>query len=80
MFVRIIDENGFFVRDEFVTEITSFTIQTPCPDGFYRPRWDGTKWVEGMTQEEIDALKNQPQAPSIEDRVNALEDVMLFII
>ena len=46
-FVRIIDENGLFVCDDFVDELTEFTIETPCPDGFYLPRWDGEKWIEG---------------------------------
>lgn len=65
-FVRIIDENGFFVCDEFVDEITEFTIETPCPDGFYRPKWDGTQWIEGGTAPE----PIQPE-PSEIDRLRA---------
>ena len=51
-FVRIIDDNGFFVEDEFVNELTEYTIETPCPDGFYLPKWDGSQWVEGGTAPE----------------------------
>ena len=49
IFVRIIDENGLFVRDDFVDELTEYTIETPCQDGFYLPKWDGTQWIEGGT-------------------------------
>jgi len=74
IYVRIIDSNGFFVEDAFVDELTEFTIETPCPDGFYLPKWDGEKWVEGMAQEEIDALKNQSAPePSLDERVGTVE-------
>lgn len=46
-YVRLIDANGLFVEDAFVDELTVFTIETPCPDGYYLPKWDGEKWVEG---------------------------------
>jgi hypothetical protein len=57
IFVRVIDENGFFVGDDFVEELTPFTIETPCPEGFYKPKWDGIQWVEGLTPEEIAAIQ-----------------------
>jgi len=57
-FVHIIDSNGLFVEDAFVNELTEFTIEIPVPDGFYKPKWDGSQWIEGLTQAEIDALKN----------------------
>jgi len=74
MFVRIIDDNGNFVTDDFVDEIPLATetvivdgeeimqplldefgntyldkhyIETPCPEGFILPKWNGTEWVEG---------------------------------
>ena len=56
-FVRIIDENGLFQRDEFVEKLTEFTIEEPCQGGFYLPKWDGSKWVEGLSDEEIQALQ-----------------------
>lgn len=24
-------------------------VETPCPSGFYWPKWDGSAWVEGGT-------------------------------
>jgi len=56
--VRLINGNGLFIADEFVEELTEFTIETPCPSGFYHPRWNGTEWVEGLTVEEIQVIKD----------------------
>lgn len=75
IFVRVIDENGLFRGDNFVETLTEFTIEIPCPSGFYLPKWDGEKWVEGLTQEQIDNIKAHatPAEPTIEERVQALE-------
>ena len=71
-FVRIVDENGLFVRDGFVDKLSKYTIQVPCPDGFYLPKWDGEKWVEGGI-----APKEQPIPSTNEDRISALETLAL---
>lgn len=60
IFVRLIDENGFFIEDTFVENLTRYTIETPCPGGFHRPKWEGEKWIEGVTQEELDELNSIP--------------------
>ena len=75
IFVRIINENGIFLSDDFVEELTANTIETPCPDGFILPRWDGTQWVEGGT-----APTPQPMQPTQEERLVALEAAMLDVI
>lgn len=82
MLVRIIDSNGFFVEDAFVDELTEFTIETPCPDGFYLPKWDGEKWVEGKTAEEIAAIKASVTAPALTeaDRITALESTTSTVV
>ena len=74
MFVRVIDDNGIFIEDAFVDELTDRTIETPCPEGFYHPKWNGEKWVEGLTQAEIDAIKAEiPQEPTPEQRIAEME-------
>lgn len=78
-YVRIIDENGIFIEDVFVEEITANTIEIPCPPGFCKPRWDGVQWVEGLTQEEIDALNNVPHELTLEDRVTTTETKVVTI-
>jgi hypothetical protein len=73
--LRIISNDGFFLRDDISYDTaTEIALDVTPSQGFYRPRWDGAQWVEGMTQAEIDALKNQSEpAPSLEERVGAVE-------
>lgn len=71
-YVRIIDSDGFFVEDAFVDELTEFTIEMPCPDGFYLPKWDGEKWIEGgsapvPTAEEIALAAKQAEIQRLID-------------
>lgn len=77
IYVRLIDENGLFIEDSFVSELTEFTIEMPCPSGLYLPKWNGTEWIEGMAQEEIDSLTNAIQEPTLEERLQALETMEL---
>lgn len=80
-FVRIIDNNGIFLRDDFVEEINEFTIETPCPIDFYQPKWNGTEWIEGLTQEEIDVRNNAIQeATEVEELANYVLDVDFRIV
>jgi len=73
-FVRIIDEQGFFIEDAFVEELTEFTIQEKCPGGFYHPKRENGEWVEGKTQEEIDAIKTAIVIePTLEERIDGVE-------
>lgn len=76
-FVRVIDTNGLFIRDDFVDELTEFTIETPCPDGFYLPKWSGSAWIEGKTADEIAAIKNVPVEKTSEQRISELETLYL---
>ena len=48
MILRIVDLDGRFLRDDFVFDPeTEQGIETPCPEGFSWPKWDGEQWVEG---------------------------------
>jgi len=56
-----VNENGMFIEDVIVNEKPNNMenlIEIPCPEGFYHPKWNGTEWTEGLTQAEIDAIKN----------------------
>jgi hypothetical protein len=59
--VPVLDVNGNTIPDPHY-------IETPCPGGFYHPKWDGIQWMEGGTQPEP-----QPSAPTVEERLNAAE-------
>ena len=77
-FVRIIDSNGFFIEDAFVDELTEFTIETPCPPGFYLPKWNGTQWVEGKTADEIAAIQADVTVEKTDsERISDLETLVL---
>ena len=74
---RIIDkQTGLFIRDDFTfNSETEIGLEVEASQGFYHPKWNGETWVEGATQEYIDNLKVQaePQEPSFEERIQALE-------
>lgn len=81
-----IDEQGFFIEDVIVNEIPMISdeegnqipdpqyIQTTAQGGFYRPKWDGEKWVEGKTQAEIDEIINTPKEPTKDEIIEQLLD------
>lgn len=79
MILRIIDkQTSIFIRDDFTfNEETEIGLEVEASQGLYLPKWDFEleEWVEGATQEYIDSLKAQPepQEPSLEERIQALE-------
>lgn len=51
-----IDMNGFYIEDVILNDnetMPSNCVETVCPEGFYKPKWDGSTWVEGLSVEEI---------------------------
>jgi hypothetical protein len=55
------DENGLYkepVLLEEGQEVPINCIVDIVPEGLYLPKWDGTQWVEGLTLEAINRLKN----------------------
>jgi len=76
-----IDSNGFYIEDVILQDskaIPSDCIEIICPDGFYKPKWNGTEWIEGLTQVEIDAINNVPISKSptelMQDKIDTLTD------
>jgi len=56
-----IDNNGLFIEDVILQDneiIPADCVEIVCTGQFYRPKWNGTIWVEGLTQTEIDAIIN----------------------
>lgn len=63
------DENGIYVcpiilEDVGGNEDLSSTTEVEPPFHLHRAKWNGSEWIEDMTQEEIDALNNQPKEPT----------------
>ena len=44
---RIIDQNGLFLRDDFTANDGEIALDVVPAQGFYWPKWDGEKWIEG---------------------------------
>lgn len=79
---RIIDKHTFFfIRDDFTfDEETEIELDVPPAQGFYHPKWNGTEWVEGLSQEDIDELtKPVPQPPTAVERIEFLEQAIIFL-
>ncbi|MDW0112201.1 hypothetical protein QT711_03325 [Sporosarcina saromensis] len=78
-----IDDDGFFLEPvvfdyKKVGELPLNLISKPIPEGFYRPKWTGTEWIEGLTESEIDAIKNRPQEPSELEKLKSAVDFILL--
>lgn len=74
MIKRIIDSNGLFLRDDFEARHGEIELDVVPAQGFYLPKWDGEKWIEGATQEYIDNLiaSAQPSEPSTDEVLDTL--------
>jgi hypothetical protein len=62
--VSRIDGKGFFVEPVIVDENDPLgldLIETPVPEGLYKPKWNGTQWIEVLPQEEVDVLKKRQE-------------------
>lgn len=57
----VYDENGN-------TQLNHHYTTTPCPAGFYWPKWDGAQWIEGGT---VPVPVTQP--PTEDERISAVE-------
>lgn len=74
---RITDKQGFFIRDDFShDEETEIALDVSPAQGLYKPKWNGTEWVEGMSAEEIQAIPQTPTEPTLEDRVATVEEIV----
>lgn len=75
---RKIDKQGYFIEDVLLQdneEITEDLIETECPQGLYLPKWNGTEWIEGGT-----APEHEPPKPTAEERLDELENAILFLM
>ena len=69
--VPVLDAEGNTVLDaQYVEEAPQ--------QGFYLPRWNGTEWVEGG--EPLPIPDPIPQEPTPDERLDSLEELMLFLI
>lgn len=55
------------------------TTDLPQPLPFYRPKWDGTQWGEGISKEEIARHKQQQVLENLKPSVQEITDADLEI-
>ena len=59
-----INKNGYYIEPVILKKdkyIPDDCIEEKPPNGLYRAKWTGAEWIEDMTEEEIDAIKNRPR-------------------
>ena len=81
--LRIIDkQTKLFIRDDFTfDEEIEIGLDTEPSQGLYAPKWDGEKWIERLSEEEITELnKPVPQEPTLEERLQMAEDTIMFML
>lgn len=50
-------------------------IEEAPAQGFYWPKWNGKKWIEGGQ-----APEPTPQEPTVEERLQMAEDTIMFML
>lgn len=58
--VSRIDAAGDYIEPVIVenaSELAPDLIEVPVPNGYYKPHWTGSEWVEGKSEDEISAIK-----------------------
>ncbi|PKE64207.1 hypothetical protein [Macrococcoides caseolyticum] len=49
-------------------------------DGMYKAKFDGTKWIETITDEELEELNKVTIEPTLKDRLDTLEGAVVEIM
>lgn len=63
--VVVVNNNDINLDDNIIVE--------QMTNGFYKPRWVNSEWIEGATQEYIESITNTPTEPSQDDYLLDLE-------
>jgi hypothetical protein len=72
-----IDSNGYLTGDVLEDNEITPDVTVLCPDGFYKPKWDGFAWVEGLTQMELDEIHNRSVPESDAQKIARLEAALV---
>ena len=83
MLFRKIDKDGYFIEDVILDKHPTIEVNgevvldthyiTVKPEGLYKPKWNGEKWVEGLSHKEIETLKTPQRLEQIKTRLKELD-------
>ena len=79
-YVADVDENG-----SILNSVKPNLVSNAMANGLFKPKWNGTEWIEGATQEEIDELtKVEPSPPTetemLKQRLEGVESALVDLI
>lgn len=60
-----IDEKGYYIKPINIIDSEDAPanyVEMRPPNGLYRAKWNGTEWVEDMSEEEIEEMYNKPKS------------------
>jgi hypothetical protein len=56
-------------------------VLVPPAQSFYKRKWNGSSWIEGLSQTEINAILNAPKPETVQDKLDvmqkAIDDLIL---
>lgn len=84
MYAYKIDDEGFILDNYHIDGDVAvpegcITVQLPQPLPFYKPKWNGTEWVEGESVEETDERESQQLLESLKPSAQEINDSELEI-
>ncbi|MEV2911522.1 hypothetical protein ABNF65_23665 [Paenibacillus larvae] len=85
--LALVEKDGkyFNLLDQMV-DVDETVIFDPLPMPIYTPIWDfaDKSWKEGLSQEEIDQIKNRPDPPDpmkvMEKQIKALQKALNYVL
>ena len=76
MIKRIISTDGVFLRDDFTANDGEIALDVAPAQGFYWPKWDGEKWIEGGTAPEPSTEPTAEEIAEAETKVLITETLI----
>lgn len=83
-FAFVVDGNGFVIDTAIITkeqekEQEYVTVSFPIEPLLSKPRWDGTQWIEGETEEEKSDREDRQLLESLRPSPTEIADAELEI-
>lgn len=77
------DDNGFYIEPILIgknEELPPNCTDLELPQPNWKPKFDGVKWIETITQEELNEILNSPKPKTLEERQAATEAAIDFLL